>query len=73
MSYEELIRITEGRIEEMDGILQMLAPSDFGGGPKGRTAYHETFRLYQKFSETGDMSCFEAVADRLAYVSGYHV
>ena len=73
MSYEELFAIAGNRLEEMDGQMQMLEPSDFGGGLKGRTAYDETFRLYRKFSETGDMSCFEAVADRLAYVTGYRI
>lgn len=70
MDYEELLKIAGARLEEMDEQMQMLDPSDLGGGRKGREAYNEIFRIYWRFAETGNMKLFEAVADRLAEVTG---
>ena len=44
-TYEELLKIAESRLEEMDEQMQMLDPSDLGGGRKGRAAYDEIFRV----------------------------
>ena len=69
MSYEELLKIAGvDRLEAMDEQMQMLSPSDVG-----RKAYREIFRLYNRFAETGNMADFEAVADRLAAVSGWRI
>lgn len=68
MKYEELFRIAGERLETMDEQMQMLSPSDVGA-----KAYREICRIYHRFSETGNMADFEAVADRLATVTGSRI
>ena len=73
MAYEELLKIAGNRLEEMEEQMQMLSPDDLGGGQKGREAYRAISVLYEKFGKTGDMTCFERVADRLSMVTGSHL
>lgn len=69
MSYEELLKIAGvARLEAMEEQMQMLSPDDVG-----RNAYREISGLYNRFGETGDMAYFEAVADKLAAVTGCRI
>lgn len=69
MSYEELLKIAgAARLEAMEEQMQMLSLADVG-----RKAYREISGLYSRFGKTGDMASFEAVADRLAAVTGCRI
>lgn len=68
MTYEELIKVSNGRIEELDDMLQMLSPAEVG-----KRCYNRLFALYEKFSRTGDMGIFEKIVDGLYAVCGYRV
>ena len=68
MTYEELIKVSNGRVEELDDMLQMLSPAD-----AGRKFYNRIFALYEKFSQTGDMDVFEKIVDGLYTICGYRI
>ena len=68
MTYEELIKGSNGRVEELDDMLQMLSPAEIG-----KKLYYQLFALYEKFSRTGDMSVFEKIVDGLYTVCGYRI
>ena len=69
MAYEDLLKITGAdRLEAVDEQMKMLSPSDVG-----RRAYREITRIYARFGETGAVADFEAVAEKLAAVTGYRI
>jgi hypothetical protein len=69
MMYEKLLKIAgSARLEAMEDALQKLSPSDVG-----RKAYREIMAQYNLFGQTGNMEHFEAVANRLAAVTGYKI
>lgn len=58
MRYEELYKITSGRIEAVDEAMQM-------------TKSRKAVRLYEEFGNTGSLETFEQVVAELYKETGY--
>jgi hypothetical protein len=56
-TYEELIKITDGRVEAVDEAMQMNTNKRLD-------------RLYGLFGETGDLEVFEEVCNELYKITG---
>lgn len=68
MTYEELIKVTNGRIEDLDEALQMLTAKD-----AGKTFYYDVLKAYDEFGKSGNMETFETICDKLYAVTGYRI
>ena len=68
MTYEELIKVSNGRIEDLDEILEMFSPAD-----AGRRFYNKIFAMYERFCNTGNIGIFEKIVDGLYTITGYRI
>lgn len=67
-TYEELIKKSNGRVQELDEAVRMLSAKD-----GGIVFFSKINKLYVMLEETGDLQYLEEISNELYKITGYRI